>query len=53
MNYRVSLRILLGNKGVTKTAEKSLIVTNQAEINIPIKSIELGLIAFYLGWNDF
>jgi hypothetical protein len=46
MNYRVSLRVLLGNKGVTKSAEKHLIVTNQAEINNPCKTHKVGFVAF-------
>jgi len=42
MNYRVSLWEFLGNNRVTKNAEKSLMLPNQAEINNSLAVPEIG-----------
>ena len=42
MNYRVSLWEFLGNNRVTKKAEKSLMLPNQAEINNSLAVPEIG-----------
>lgn len=42
MNYRVSRWEFLGNNRVTKIAEKSLIIPNQAQINNPYTANKIG-----------